>query len=133
MNHQELERAALNAADRGLKTKGYIALVEVFRDMGKLDPKDLQNWRLGQVPYLERVIRMNLSQINTVCRAIHTSARHGKLKPSWTAYVRWGKGGRPALRFTKSGDPKLEQAWATHYLRPDRKPEEKSPAGKDEG
>jgi len=37
---------------------------------------------MGRVPYLERVIEMNLLQINVVCRAIHASARSGKLKPS---------------------------------------------------
>ena len=116
MNRRELELAALAAADRGLKARGYIALDEVFREMGKLDAKQWDEWRRGKVPYLERVIRLNLSQINAVCRAVHASARRGNLKPSWTAYVRWGKGSRPPLRFTKSGDPNLERAWATRYV-----------------
>ena len=116
MNRRELELAALAAADRGLKARGYIALDEVFREMGKLDAKQWDEWRRGKVPYLERVIRLNLSQINAVCRAVHASARRGNLKPSWTAYVRWGKGPRPPLRFTKSGDPTLERAWATRYV-----------------
>ena len=85
MNRRELELAALAAADRGLKGRGYMALDEVFRDMGKLEAKDWEDWRRGKVPYLERVIRLNLSQINAVCRAVHASARRGTLKPSWTA------------------------------------------------
>jgi hypothetical protein len=117
MNRRELELAALAAADRCLKARGYIALDEVFREMGKLEAKDWEDWRRGRVPYLERVIRVNLSQINAVCRAVHASARRGNLKPSWTAYVKWGKGARPPLRFTKSGDPHLERAWATRYVR----------------
>jgi hypothetical protein len=114
MNRRELELAA---ADRCLKARGYIALDEVFREMGKLDAKQWDEWRRGRVPYLERVIRLNLSQINAVCRAVHASARRGNLKPSWTAYVRWGKGPRLPLRFTKSGDPHLERAWATRHVR----------------
>ncbi len=35
MNRRELELAALAADDRGLKARGYIALDEVFREMGK--------------------------------------------------------------------------------------------------
>ena len=116
MNRNEIERAALNAADLCLKSKGYIALADVFREMGKVDPKQWEDWRFGRIPYLERVIRLNLSQINGVCRTIHASAKRGDLKPSWTGYHRWGKGPRVTLRFTKSGDPKLEKAWATHYL-----------------
>lgn len=116
MNRRELELAAVAAADRGLKSRGYIALDEVFREMGKLDAKQWEDWRRGRVPYLERVIRLNLTQITAVCRAVHASARRGNLRPSWTAYVRSGKGPRPPLRFTKSGDPSLERAWATRYV-----------------
>jgi hypothetical protein len=117
MNRRELELAALAAADRCLKARGYIALDEFFREMGKLEGKNREDWRRGRVPYLERVIRLNLNQINAVCRAVHASARRGNLKPSWTAYVRWGKGPRLLLRFTKSGDPHLERAWATRHVR----------------
>lgn len=116
MNRQQLEVAALAAADRCLKARGYIALDEVFRDMGKLEASQWDQWRRGQVPYLERVIRLNLSQIKAVCRAVQASARRGNLKPSWTAYVKWGKGARIPLRFTKSGDPHLERVWATRYV-----------------
>ncbi len=117
MNRRELELAALAAADRLLKARGYIALDEVFREMGKLEAKDWEDWRRGRVPYLERVIRVNLSQINAVCRAVQASARQGNLKPSWTAYVKWGKGTRTPLRFTKSSDPQLERSWATRHVR----------------
>lgn len=116
MNRQELVVAALAAADRSLKSRGYIALDEVFRDMGKLDAADWEGWRRGRVPYLERVIRLNLSQISAVCRAVHASAKKGNLKPSWTAYRAWGKGARTTLRFTKSGEPYLERVWATRYV-----------------
>lgn len=120
MNRIELERAALDAASRCMKAKRHIALVDVFLEMGKLSRKNHEDWRMGRVPYLERVIELNLAQINAICLAIHASARRGKLKPSWTAYVKHGKDGRPPLRFTKSGDAKLERHWATHYLPPSR-------------
>jgi hypothetical protein len=122
MNREQLEVSALAAADRGLKARGYIALDEVFREMGKLDAKQWEDWRRGRVPYLERVIHLNLNQINAVCRAVHASARRGNLKPSWTAYVKWGKGAQTPLRFTKFGDPQLERVWATRYIRISPKP-----------
>jgi len=118
MNRIDLGQAALDAANRCMKAKRHIAFVDVFMEMGKLPPKSHEDWRRGRVPYLERVIELNLSQINVVFRTINASARRGKLKPSWTAYVQWGKGGRAPLRFTKSGDPNLERRWATHYLHP---------------
>jgi hypothetical protein len=117
MNRRELEQDALKAADRCLEARNYIALTDVFLEMGKLKPEDFQLWRTGVVPYLERVISLNLAQITTVCRAIRSSAGRGGLKASWTAYMSSGKAARHPLRFTKSGVPALERHWATHYLR----------------
>jgi hypothetical protein len=116
MNRTDRQRKALDIADRRLKTHGHISMAEVFRGLGALSDADLEAWRRREVPYLEAVIRMNLAQINAVCRAVHASARRGKLKPSWTAYMSWGKGARVPLRFTKSGNETIERAWATHYL-----------------
>jgi hypothetical protein len=116
MNRQELERAAIAAADRCLKARGYIAFDEMFIEMGRLEAKHWNEWRRGQVPYLEQVIRLNLSQIKVACQAVQANSRRGNLKPSWTAYVKWGKGTRTPLRFTKSGDPHLERVWATRFV-----------------
>ena len=33
-----------------------------------------------------------------------------------TAYVSWGKGRRQPLRFSKYGDPRVEELFSTHYL-----------------
>ena len=44
------------------------------------------------------------------------------LKPSLTAYKRHGKGPRQQLRFSKTGDPNLEAAYATHLIRPGQRP-----------
>jgi hypothetical protein len=44
---------------------------------------------------------------------------HGlNLVPSVTAYLRWGKGPTQRLRFTKTGDPNLEEAYAMHFVWP---------------
>ena len=116
MNRHQLETAALSAANLCLKAKGFISLVDVFLGMGKLTRTQHDDWWMGRIQCLESVIKLNLSQISVVCRAVHSSARKGKLKASWTGYVKWGKGNRTPLRFTKSGDVQLERLWATHYL-----------------
>jgi hypothetical protein len=121
MNRSELKQAALSATGQCLKEKGYIAMVDVFMVMGKLTKEDYERWRFRQVPYLERVIRMNLSKISEVLRAVRDNSRKGELKPSRTVYVSWGKGKRQPLRFSKSGQRVIEELYSTHYLKP-RKP-----------
>ena len=118
MNRRELEQAAIAAADRCLKVKGYISIVDVLMELGKLSREDCERWRFRQVPFLERVIHCNLAKLNVILRAVQANAARGKMKASWTAYMSWGKGKRQPLRFSKTGDPNLERAYATHYLLP---------------
>jgi len=35
-----------------------------------------------------------------------------------TVYKSWGKGKKTLLHFSKSGDPSIEAAYATHFVRP---------------
>jgi hypothetical protein len=116
VNRRELEQAALRAADRCLKVKGYISMVDVLIELGKLSREDYERWRFRQVPFLERVLHDNLAQLNVMLRAVQTNSARGHMKASWTAYMSRGKGKRQPLRFSKSGDPNLERAYATHYL-----------------
>ena len=116
MNRRELEQAAIDAAGRCLKAKGYIAMVDVLMELGLLSREDHERWRFRQVPFLERVVHGNLSRLNAILRAVRANSVRGNLKASWTAYMSWGKGKRQPLRFSKSGDPNLERAYATHYV-----------------
>ncbi len=117
MNRGELEQRAIEAAARCLQTKGYISLVDVFIELGKLSRQDHERWRFRQIPYLEVVLQTNLARINAIIRAVQANSRRGNLRASWTAYMSWGKGKRQLLRFSKSGHPDLERVYATHYLR----------------
>lgn len=69
------------------------------------------------MPYLERVVNGNLSRLSRLLRILRFHAHDLDLEPSWTAYMRAGRGPRLQLRFTKTGDAKLEEAYATHFVR----------------
>jgi hypothetical protein len=103
-----------------LKEKGYLCFVDVFMKLGYLSQSDYENWRMKRVPYLERVLRLNLATINFVMKTVRRNSLNGHLKPSLTVYKSWGKGRKVLLQFSKSGDPTLETAYATHFVRPQR-------------
>ena len=105
-----------------LEHETVVAPVEVLVRMHLLDREKLVAWRHGRVPYLERVIRGNLNRLSRLLRILRFHAHDLNLKPSWTDYRRWGKGPQQALRFTKTGDSKLEQAYATHFFWPGKGP-----------
>ncbi len=99
-----------------------VAPIDVLVEMDLLAPEHLDGWRRGKVPYLERVIRCNLTKLSRLLRILRFYAHDLKLAPSTTAYMRWGKGPKLRLRFTKTGDPKLEEAYARHFVWPGKTP-----------
>jgi hypothetical protein len=110
-------------ATQSLLAKGkVVAPVDVLIRMGLLDPKRLEDWRLGRVPYLEKVIDCNLTRLSRLLRILRFHAHDLKLVPSVTAYMRWGKGPKQSLRFTKTGAPKVEEAYARHFVWPGKGP-----------
>ena len=79
---------------------------------------DLEDWYHGRVPYLERVITTNLTRANRILRLLRMHAHDLDLRPSVTVYIRCGNGSKHLLRFTKTGDLRIEQAYATHLVWP---------------
>jgi hypothetical protein len=118
MSNRGHDLAAMGRATAALLLeKGYIAPVDVFLKLGYLSPLDYERWRRRQVPALERVIRVNLSRIRFLMQALRQQSLAGHLKPSTTVYTSWGPGRRVRLRFSLSGDPQIEAAYSTHYVR----------------
>lgn len=110
-----------------------VAPVDVLVKIDILASKDLEDWRFGRVPYLERVIRGNLAGLGRLLRVLGFLCHDLNLVPSHTAYVTWGKGLRTPLRFTKTGQEQLEKLYARHFIWPGKgsfhPPGEKSDAG----
>ncbi len=113
-----IERAVATILQKGK----VVAPVDVLIGMGLLAPNRLEDWRRGRVPYLEQVIEGNLMRLSRLLRILRFHAHDLKLMPSATVYLRHSKGSRQRLRFTKSGDAKLEEAYATHFVWPGKGP-----------
>ena len=113
----------ISRAVDGLLERGkVVAPVDVLIGMDLLTRERLENWRRGQVPYLERVVSCNLARLSRLLRILRFHAHDLNLVPSWKAYMRWGKGPKQRLRFTKTSEPKLEEAYATHFVWPGKGP-----------
>lgn len=119
MNNRELSEKVRSSMDQQINTTGMAVPVQVLMDSGCLSPADYENWRFGRVDYLERVCGVNLHSLSFMMKEIHAYARSSGWKASWTFYRQWGrKGKKPAvlLRFSKSGDERIERQYATHYI-----------------
>jgi hypothetical protein len=112
-----IEKRVAKAAEAALVKTGFVTPVDVLLGLGWLTPADVENWRRGRVPYLERVTKAGLGKLSTAMRALQRWARGRGLRPSQTDYRSWTRP-RTALRFSKSGNPHIEQAYRTHWVRP---------------
>ena len=106
--------------------RGYAAPADVLVDIGVLPKQKYEEWRFGKARYLEQVCTCNLKKLSFIMKQIRFYAKKSNLKPSFCYYKRWGvkkkHGHKPVipLRFSKSRNPEIERAYATHYVDPRR-------------
>ncbi|MFC7337661.1 hypothetical protein ACFQY0_10775 [Haloferula chungangensis] len=100
------------AVKRLLAKQRHVSPVEVLMEMGVLMADDRKRWQRGQVPYLEKVIRCNLSKAGRILRILRFHAHDLNLGPSMTAY----RHGKQVLRFSKTGVKAIEEAYARHFV-----------------
>lgn len=116
VNNNELKIKVIGAAEEILSKKDFITPVELLMKMNVLTKEDYEAWRNGKVPYLEKVCKTNLSKLSFIMSELRSFANAKKLKPSLTVYSKWGKGIKSRLRFSKTGDQRIEEHYATHYI-----------------
>lgn len=117
MSRKKIEQQVYQRATELIKEKGYVSPIDLLVKMEKLKPKQVEDWRLKKIPYLERVTVGNLSKLNYILKTLARFAREQRLKPSITVYKSWGKGPKRTLRFSKTDNPYMEKMYSTHYVR----------------
>jgi len=116
MNNSDLKNKIKLVGKDIIEEKGYLSSIEVLLKLEYLSQKDYENWRFGKVEYLEKVCSVNLKKLSTINKTIKDISAQWNFKKSWTAYNKYEKGKKLRLRFSKSGNEKIEEAYATHYL-----------------
>jgi hypothetical protein len=100
-----------------LKSSSVVAPLDVLLRLELVDPKQVDLWRRGGVPYLERTITSGLARVARLLRLLAEHSRSLGLEPKPGKYLRPGKGPNRKLRFSKRGDEESERAYATHFVR----------------
>jgi len=92
-----------------------VAPLEVLLRLEVIEPAQVEAWRAGGMPYLERGITVGLSRVSRLLRLVREHCLSLGLTGVPVKYKRKGK--KQALRFSKRGDTDSEQAYCTHYVR----------------
>jgi hypothetical protein len=93
--------------------------VEVLLRLQRISRQQYEDWRFGRIAYLERAFLGSLGKAGRILRIVEFHSASLGLTPSRTEYRQWGKKGRNrriVLRFSKSGEPRLDAAYSTHFL-----------------
>lgn len=106
------------AVESALRSARAVAPIDVFISMGLLEKRHVDDWRKGRIPYLEKVIKCNLAKAGRILRILRFHAHDLDLQPSPTTYRRSARGRRMPLRFSKSEDSKIEEAYSRHFIKP---------------
>ncbi len=114
----KLDRRVVRAAEAAFAERRFVTAIDVLVGLGWLEPRRVDEWRQGRVPYLEAVVIASLGKISTAMKVFRDWAQARGLKPSETAYVARTRDRRP-LRFSKSGDDGIERAYRTHWVSPE--------------
>jgi len=100
-----------------LKTGEVVTPLDVLVRLEVVDADQVESWRRGGFPYLERAITSGLSRVTRLLRLVREHALSLGLEPTRGKYLRPGKGANRRLRFSKRGDEESELAYATHFVR----------------
>lgn len=109
---KDMQSKVADAMYRQIQSRGYAAPVDVLMDIGVLAKNKYDDWRAGRISFLEAVCTANLHKLSEIMKEIRNYAARTGLRPSFSSYKHKGK----PLRFSKTGNPKIEEAYATHYV-----------------
>lgn len=118
MARQDIQARVHRVAEQMLAEQQYVRPIDVLLGLGWLAPSHVDRWRQGRVPYLEQEVQAGLGKVSTAMLEFRRWARASGLTPSETAYVARTRD-RRRLRFSASGDPKIERAYRTHWVSPE--------------
>ncbi len=124
----KIEASVKKAAQSVLARDGKIGYPALFQEMVILSRRDVEDWRAGRIPYLEKVIQSNLTRLARIQKALRTLARENGWKRSSTVLKHRGQ----TLRFSKTGNEFVEEEYRAVYL-PGRVPAKETAASRPAG
>ena len=117
-NRLPLADRVARAAEAALAARHFVSIIDILVRIGWLDPGAVERWRRGQIDCLEEALQIDPPRLSEAIRLFGSWATAKGLLPSPTAYV--GRTpDRPTLRFSRSGNPAIENSYRTHWVSPE--------------
>lgn len=95
-----------------LERQNEVVPIEVFTRMGMLESRNVERWKRGELRCLEQVIQGSLPKLGRILRILRFHAHDLKLGPRIVPY----RHGTNLLQFSRSGNLRIEEAYARHFV-----------------
>ena len=115
-SQKTIETRTIQAAETALYQRQYVSAIDVFMGMGVLQLSQVEDWKKGRIPYLERAILGSLGKITRIMKTFRQWATRKELNPRETVYYARTRGPKRVLQFSKSGNADIEKAYRIHYV-----------------
>jgi len=116
-NPLALSDRVARAAEEAFAAQSYVSAVDVMLGLGWLNVNTFRRWRQGSSGCLEDEIRTTPAKVSDALGLLRDWAGERGLIPRETEYVARTPQ-RPALRFSRSGDPAMDAQYRTHWVSP---------------
>ena len=112
-----LQERVVQAAEAVLQRSGSVGPLELFQEMGWLQPVHVEVWRKGNEHYrvLEKWIHAGAGKVDKAIFHFQEWVRQRGLRPIEASYTRRSPRGVEQLQVTEDGNPEREKFYRTHY------------------
>lgn len=114
-NPRPLADRVSEAAEASLADQHYVSTIDVLLGIRWLDAGAVKFWQQGRMDCLEAAIQVNPARIAEAMTLFRSWAAAKGLVASEADYVARTPQ-RQMLRFSRSGDPAIEQSYRTHWV-----------------
>lgn len=112
-----LAQRVVEAAETTLAVEGVVSPLDMLMGIRWLDPGGVDRWRQGRVDSIESLIQTNPARLAEALELFRSWATGKGLIAGEAQYVARTPQ-RQTLRFSRSGDPAVEQGYRTHWMSP---------------
>lgn len=116
-SQSNLRVRVVQAAETVLKRNGSVGPLELFQQMGFLQPVHVEEWRKGNEFYhvLDNWIQVGPEKFQKTIEYFQDWTKARGQRPIRASYIRRSPRGIEELRITEAGDPEWERFYRTHY------------------
>ncbi|WP_274853108.1 hypothetical protein [Bacillus methanolicus] len=79
MSRIKIEKKVYTCAFELLQEKGFVSPIDLLVKMERIATKQVEEWRFGRIPYLERAATGNLAKLNHILMTLRKFAKEQNL------------------------------------------------------